>query len=412
MGTTMVDETPGDAGTDLPATDLGHEFRTPLNAVIGLSESLLADPQEAPTPHQRSALIAIRSAGLRLLGLVESEVDDGVRPSSASLVLRRVDVGRTVQRLCDTLRERLAARDVFLGEPDLEAGLFAAADPVLLRRSLSAMIAHVLDHHPAGAEIAVTVRRGRDFVETAIAGRRPCAPRRPIGDAGPFGGSGAARGRPLGGPQLPEARREALAMNGRIEHGRLHGPRASTHSPGLVLLLPPATPDRPGLNATGLTRAPSRFRPRPLILCVEDHPANIMLMRRVLGALGDFDLYVAETGPMGLKMAQDIRPDLILLDINLPGLDGFQVMSALSGDDATRTIPVVAVTANASASDRSRGAKAGFFDYLIKPLDIAALAATLNLILGDGMAGIRRAPPPDAGRAMSRGRASAGRSRS
>lgn len=399
----MGEQVSGGAETGGQVADLGHEFRTPLNAVIGLSESLIADPEEPPTPRQSQALAAIRSAGLRLLGLVEAEIDDAEATFPEPRRLERVDVGRAARRLCDTLRDRLAVFDVRLGDPDTGVDLLAAADPTLLRQSLHAMIAHILAGHPPGTEILVTVRRGRDFVEAAVAGRPPCAPHRPTGDARPFVTSAAPRGRPLGGVNLAEARRRALAMNGRIEQGRLHGPGAAAFGPGLVLLLPPAASPRADRQPAHPGHPRLHPRARPLILYVEDQPANVMLMRRVLAALGDFDVYVGETGPLGLIMARDIRPDLILLDINLPGLDGFQVMAALSDDEATRTIPVVAVTANASTRDRTRGGQAGFVDYLTKPLDVPSLAATLNRVLGEGAAMDRRsAPPPDPGRAARR----------
>ncbi len=399
----MVEQDPAVANAAGPSADLGHEFRTPLNAVIGLSESLIADTDEPPTPRQGQALAAIRSAGLRLLGLVETEIDSPDMTPTAPRLLERVDVGRTAHRLCDTLRDRLAVFDVRLGEPDAQPDLLATADPALLRQSLHAMIAHILSGCRPGAEIAVTVRRGRDFIEAAAAGRQPRTPHRPTGDVRPFVAPTEPRGRPLGGPGLVEARRQALAMNGRIEQGRLHGPEAAAWPPGLVLLLPPAAPPRGDRRPAAVVRPGAPSRSRPLILYVEDHPANVMLMRRVLAALGDFDLYVGETGPMGLTMARDIQPDLILLDINLPGLDGFQVMEALSRDEAVRDIPVVAITANACAGDRRRGREAGFADYLTKPLDVPSLAATLNRVLGEGAAAGRRpAPPPDPGRVARR----------
>lgn len=379
--------------------DLGHEFRTPLNAVIGLSESLLSDTAEPLTPDQSLALAAIRAAGLRLLGLVETEIDSADAPGPAASVLERIDVGRAARHLCETLRDRLAGFDVRLCEPDADPDAHAAADPALLRRSLHAMIAHILAECRPGAEIVLTVRRGRDFVEAAVAGRQPRTPHRPGGDTRPFSAPSEPRSRPLEGAGLPEARRLALAMNGRIERGCPHGPQAATFAPGLVLLLPPAGPSRAEPRPAAVTRSGSCPRARPIILYVEDHPANVMLMRRVLSALGDFDLYVGETGPLGLTMAQDIQPDLILLDINLPGLNGFDVMAALASQATTRAIPVVAVTANASVDDRRRGRAAGFAGYLTKPLDVPALAAILNRVLGDGAAAGRRpTPPPDPGR--------------
>jgi CheY-like chemotaxis protein len=117
------------------------------------------------------------------------------------------------------------------------------------------------------------------------------------------------------------------------------------------------------------------------MLYVEDNPSNIALMRHVIEALGSIRLHVAETGHDGLALARDLRPDIILLDINLPGLNGFQLKAGLDADPLTRGIPVLALSASAMPSDIKRGKTAGFRDYLTKPLDIRAFARALNRAL-------------------------------
>ena len=104
-------------------------------------------------------------------------------------------------------------------------------------------------------------------------------------------------------------------------------------------------------------------------------------MRHVIAALGPIQLHVAENGHEGLALARDLRPDVILLDINLPGLSGFELKSRLDADPLTRGLPVLALSASAMPGDIKRGREAGFRDYLTKPLDIPALAAALNRAL-------------------------------
>ena len=116
------------------------------------------------------------------------------------------------------------------------------------------------------------------------------------------------------------------------------------------------------------------------VLYVEDNAANITLMRHVMPALGPA-LHVAGTGAEGLALARDLMPDLILLDLHLPDMDGFQVKAALAADPLTRGVPVVAFTAGAGRADARRGRRAGFAAWLTKPLDIALLAATLRAVL-------------------------------
>ena len=369
-------------------TDGAHEFRTPLNAVIGLSEVLLADTSEPLTPRQSQAVAQVRAAGLRLLDLVETEMDSlepDAAPETAHVALpEAIDPGRVLHRVHDILRGRLEAQDVTLMEPLILTETFAAADRTLLRRIFYAQTAHVLAGCRPGAEIATELRRGRDFVEIAVAARQPCAPRRAAG-AALFSENGNRTVPSLRGIGLSGARRLALAMGGRIEHGRLTAGAYDGYDPGLILMLTPA--GRPPESRRTL----SNRRARPIVLYVEDHPTNVLLMRRVLEALGDFDLYVGETGPRGLAMAGDLVPDVVLLDLNLPGLDGFQVKAGLDRNAATRDIPVIAVTANATAQDLRKGRDAGFLDYVTKPIDIPALAAALRRALGSEAVAGRRA---------------------
>lgn len=363
-------------------------FRTPLNAVIVLSDTLLADAGQPLTDRQAEAVAEIRSAGFRLLGLVERRHDESgpdFGTSASDLAPEIVDPARMIRRLHDTLRARIEARGATLCEPVVLTDDCAAADRTLLRRIVYAQTARVLAACRPGAEIATEVRRGRDFIEIAIAARQPTSPRRSPSSSAPFTSTVPGEAPPLRGIGLSAARRLALSLNGRLEHGRLSSHIHGDFDPGLVLMLPPAS--RPAAP----TRPGAQGRQRPLILYVEDHPANVLVMRRILEALGAFDLYVGETGSLGLAMARDLRPDVILLDLNLPDLDGLQVKARLSGNPATRDIPVIAVTANATSDDLKAGLRAGFLDYVTKPIDIAALVAALALALGSDRIGRRRA---------------------
>lgn len=363
-------------------------FRTSLNAVIVLSDTLLSDTGQPLTDSQAEAIAEIRRAGLRLLGLAETHNDESdldFGASASDLAPEIVDPARMIGRLHDTLRARIEARGATLCEPVILTDDCAAADRTLLRRIVYAQTARVLAACRPGAEIATEVRRGRDFIEIAIAARQPASPRRSPSSNAPFTSTVVGEAPPLRGIGLSAARRLALSLNGRLEHGRLSSHIHGDFDPGLVLMLPPAS--RPAAP----TRPKAQGRRRPLILYIEDHPANVLVMRRVLDALGPCDLYVGETGSLGLAMARDLRPDVILLDLNLPDLDGLQVKARLSGNPATRDIPVIAVTANAGPDDLKAGLRAGFLDYVTKPIDIAALVAALALALGPDGIGRRRA---------------------
>ena len=117
------------------------------------------------------------------------------------------------------------------------------------------------------------------------------------------------------------------------------------------------------------------------VLCVEDNPANLKLVAQILARRPDIRLLSAKDGRSGVEMAQATRPDVILMDINLPGISGFEALRILSGDSSTALIPVIALSANAMARDIEKGLKAGFFRYLTKPIKVGEFMDTLDLAL-------------------------------
>jgi two-component system cell cycle response regulator DivK len=117
-----------------------------------------------------------------------------------------------------------------------------------------------------------------------------------------------------------------------------------------------------------------------LVLIVEDNEKNLKLVRDVLQVKG-YETIEAVTGEDGLALARTRRPDLILMDIQLPGMNGIEALKALRGDTATAHIPVIAVTASVMQQDRTHITEAGFDAYLSKPLDIREFLATVKRVL-------------------------------
>ena len=117
------------------------------------------------------------------------------------------------------------------------------------------------------------------------------------------------------------------------------------------------------------------------MLCIEDNPANLRLIESIFAHRTDIRLLGAIAPGLGLELARMHRPALILLDINLPDMDGYAVMQCLRENEATRGIPVVAISASAMPKDIERGKAAGFADYLTKPIDVARLLTIVDRIL-------------------------------
>ncbi|MFO8003859.1 response regulator, partial [Thioalkalivibrio sp.] len=135
----------------------------------------------------------------------------------------------------------------------------------------------------------------------------------------------------------------------------------------------PALPREASPEDCGLSDEQSRT-----VLYIEDNPANLRLVEQLVGQLPEVRLLTAHTPWLGIDLVREHRPDLILLDINLPGMDGYQVLEVLRAEAELERTPVVAVTANAMPRDIERGMAAGFADYLTKPLNVGQFLDTVQ----------------------------------
>lgn len=113
------------------------------------------------------------------------------------------------------------------------------------------------------------------------------------------------------------------------------------------------------------------------VLYIEDNPANLRLVTQLLSHLANLRMLSALEPVEGLELAREHEPDLILLDINLPGMDGYAVLKHLRENEKTRETPVIAISANAMPRDIEKGMKAGFDEYITKPIDVAGLLKTV-----------------------------------
>lgn len=137
-----------------------------------------------------------------------------------------------------------------------------------------------------------------------------------------------------------------------------------------------------GNNTATTHHVEGKSASRHVVLYVEDNPMNLRLMQQIFASKKQWELRTAITAEIGLDMIRADLPELILMDINLPGMDGYQALKILKKDPATAHIPVIALTANAMKGDREQGMEAGFVDYLTKPLDVLRLMELLDQLLG------------------------------
>ncbi|MES2860397.1 MAG: ATP-binding protein [Pseudomonadota bacterium] len=366
---------------------MSHELRTPLNAVIGFSELMRMNAAAEPlTRRQAQAVEQILASGQHLLALIEEVLDLArIEAGKLSMSVERVDPQLVVRQVCDNLRPQAEAARVTLRAPAPTAGLGVVADRTRLRQVLINLVSNAIKYNREGGDVLVEVRQTASGVALSVHDTGVGIPEGRMGELfQPFNRLGRETSDVAGtGIGLAVSRRLAEAMEGRLEAASEAG-QGST----FTLHLPVARPAAPAVTASPI---PTGTLPEATMLYVEDNPSNIALMRHVIAALGPIRLHVAENGHEGFSLARDLRPDVILLDINLPGLSGFELKARLDADPLTRGLPVLALSASAMPDDVRRGKAAGFRDYLTKPLDIAALAEALNRALGPRGSVISRA---------------------
>ncbi len=351
---------------------MSHELRTPLNAIIGFS-SLMAGQEDVDgsVPVPREWVEHIRSGGEHLLTLINDVLDLAkVEAGRLELATESVDLGHAIAASVGGLRP-LADRKRQLVEVAVDGSIMIDADPGRLRQILYNLLSNAIKYSPDGGGIRVTGTRADGEVRIAVRDDgvgigaddqlRVFEEFRQVGDhAQHLSGTG------LG---LALTRRLVEAHGGRIELESAPGAGST-----FTVILPdrhqadaPADPGAALLDAT--LAADGRD-----ILVIEDEASSARLLQTYLTNAG-FRVRIATDGEHGLALVRAQRPAAIVLDILLPGMDGWEVLRQLKSDQALRDVPVIIATV---VDERGVGLALGAVDYLVKPVDPAALLERLG----------------------------------
>ncbi len=371
---------------------MSHELRTPLNAVLGFGQLLELEGSATEKRYSRE----IVRAGHHLLDLI-NDVLDLARVEAGRLTVspERVALQPLLAECLALLRPQAEARRAWLPEALDPCAVEVVADRTRLKQILLNLLSNAIKFNPEGGIVAVSCDCDGPWVRIRVTDSGPglTAEQRERLFV-PFERLGAdKRGIEGTGIGLAVSKRLAEMMQGALGVDSVPG-GGSTFWLKLPLAAAAgddANPATEGHAASDQPRMPAAAAAaeRIDVLCIEDNPTSLRLLEHVLARRSDVRLLSAIAPGLGLALARARRPALILLDINLPDLDGYAVMECLQESEATRHIPVVALSANAMPRDIERGKAAGFVDYLTKPLSVARLMAVIDRILDERKASAR-----------------------
>jgi PAS domain S-box-containing protein len=359
---------------------MSHELRTPLNAVLGFAQ--LLESSAAPLSlSQKRSVEQIVKAGWYLLDLI-NEILDLALIESGKLALCNESVSLAdVMRECAGLIEPQAqARDIRVTFPVVDGACFIQADHTRVKQVIVNLLSNAIKYNRAGGTVAVEYRTdaaGRVRLSFADTGAG-LAPEQLEQLFQPFNRLGqeqsAEEGTGIGlvlSKRLVELMGGVIGVDSTVDKGSVFW---------IELKLTPGAQTATGTTAR-LTVAPAQPQPdAPLrtVLYVEDNPANLMLVEEIIARRPDIHLLRAMDGHRGIAIARASRPDVILMDINLPGINGIRALEILAADIATAHIPVIAISAKAMPRDIDSGLTAGFFRYLTKPVNVTAFMDALD----------------------------------
>lgn len=364
-------------------SSMSHELRTPLNAILGYAQLFGMDTNLSAS--QQQSVREIRKAGSHLLQLISDVLDlSKVESGQMSISVEPVLAKRIVDE-CLALMQPLAEAKRIRIRLDVGAlpGVYVNADAVRLKQALLNLLSNALKYNREGGQVDVKFSQpatGMLRLEVSDTGLGiPLGRQAEVFE--PFNRLGAEGSSTEGsGVGLVITKRLVEMMGGDLSFVSREGegsrfwiqlPQVADWSDMELETTVPDVVGQDSLRISGEKR----------VLYVEDNPSNTRLMEQVFRRFPGLHLETANEAFFGLYKARTSSPDLIILDINLPGMDGYEALSVLQRDPLTKDIPVIALSANAMPEDVAKGVKAGFAEYLTKPLDVDRLIATFNNLL-------------------------------
>ena len=359
-------------------SSMSHELRTPLNAILGFAQ-LLEAASPPPTDNQRGRLQQIIKAGWYLLELINEILDLAVI-ESGKLSLSREPVSLIqVMRECQAMIDPEAQKhNIQINYLPFDPTWFAHADRTRVKQVLINLLSNAIKYNREHGTVEVKCSVTAEIIHISIKDTGAGLSADKLAQLfQAFNRLGQETSGEQGtGIGLVVTKKLVEMMGGAIGVESTVG----VGSEFWIELIRDVTPQLAAGNTIPAQLAPQARINTALrtLLYVEDNPANLMLVEKIIEDHTPLRMLSACDGPLGVALASAHLPDVILMDINLPGISGIEAMNILRTDPATKHIPIIALSANAMLDDIEKGLEAGFFRYLTKPIKLNELLKSLD----------------------------------
>ena len=363
-------------------SSMSHELRSPLNAILGFAQ-LMESASPSPTASQAESIAQILQAGWHLLKLINEILDLAVIESGkVSLSPESVSLPEVMSECQAMMEPQAQQHGIRMTFPrfDDDHSFFVKADRTRLKQIIINLLSNAIKYNKEQGTVIVDCAvsaPGRIRIRVADTGAG-LPPEKLAQLFQPFNRLGQEAGGEAGtGIGLVVTKRLVELMEGVLGVESTVGVGSVFWCELLSAAAPQLRIQSGEAEATVRPQLPDVARRRTL-LYVEDNPANMKLVEQLIARCPDLKLLTAVNGTLGIQIARAAQPQVILMDVNLPGISGIEALKILRQDPATARIPVVALSANAMPRDIAMGLELGFFRYLTKPIKVKEFMETLN----------------------------------
>jgi PAS domain S-box-containing protein len=366
-------------------SSMSHELRTPLKAVLGFAQ-LMASEVPAPSARQQRSIDQILKGGWYLLRLINEILDlSMIEAGKVTMSQESMSINDVLQDCKGMIEPQATKRGIAMGFPKHDEVFYVHGDRTRIKQVMINLLSNAIKYNGIGGTVTVQcAANGKDRVRVSVSDTGAGLPPDQLAQLfQPFNRLGqhdsGEEGTGIGlvvTKQLVELMGGQIGVDSVVGTGTVFWVEFAASAPPALAL--------ENIDEDSLERRQAlsqRAGDQPTMLYVEDNPANLALVEQLIARRGDLKLLTAIDAPLGIELARAYLPDVILMDINLPGISGYGALKHLREDPATAHIPVLALSANAMPRDVEKGLEAGFFRYLTKPIRVHEFMSAVDLAL-------------------------------